>query len=556
MALHLPVIEPNLVVYIGIIIVVATILGYAARALRQPTIIAYFLTGIIFGPFGLGILSSDASLIGLSELGIAFLLFIAGLDLNLGRLRSIGGPILAVSIIQMAVTFLVAGFVTYFIGATPIEAFYLGITIAFSSTLIVVKYISDRKKTGSLFGRWAIGILLLQDIFAILILSFLPNLGVLSSSVVLRLALSGAILIILTILMNRFVIPAVMRYSAKTKELFFLTALSTAFLFISLAYVLGFSIAIGGFLAGIALAAYPYNLGIGAEVKPLRDFFLVIFFTTLGMQVNPSVILPHLSLLLVLLALVLIVKPLTIIGGMKIFGYKKSIPILVGLYLAQASEFSFIIVQEGMILGQISSEIAAVITVFTLFTMVISPYIFSFSTKLAGRISRGHEEVGFMELKNHVVILGCHKAGKYVIENVGHPVVCVDHDPDIINNIKKNRYSCIYGEADSIDILESASIANAKLVISAIPDLETNIFVVETVKQMSPKVHVIARALTLPEALQLYDAGADYVVVPMRLTGEKMLKEAKLLMKGDGLKAIRNREVKWLKKEIEKGFLV
>ena len=556
MALHLPVIEPNLVLYIGIIIVVATILGYVARAFRQPTIIAYFFTGLIFGPFGLGILSSDSSLIGLSELGIAFLLFIAGLDLNLGKLKSLGGSILAVSIIQMTITFLVAWVVTSFIGATQIEAFYFGIAIAFSSTLIVVKYLSDRKKTNSLFGRWAVGILLLQDIFAILILSFLPNLGALNSIVLFRLFLSGMLLIILTILMNRFVIPAVLKYSAKTKELFFLTALSTAFLFISLAYVLGFSIAIGGFLAGIALAAYPYNLGIGSEVKPLRDFFIVIFFTTLGMQVNPSVILPNFGLLLVLLALVLIIKPITIIGGMKIFGYKKSIPVLVGLYLAQASEFSFVIVQEGMLLGQISTEVAAVITVFTLFTMVISPYIFSFSSRIAGKISRSHEEMGFMEIKDHIVILGCHKAGKYVIENVGHPIVCVDHDPDIISNIKKNRYSCIYGEADSTDILESANVSKAKLVISAIPDLETNIFVVETVKQMNPKVHIIARALTLPEALQLYDAGADYVVVPMRLTGEKMLKEAKLLMKGEGLKPLRKKEMDRIKKEIEKGFMV
>jgi Kef-type K+ transport system membrane component KefB len=556
MVFSLPAPEFNIILYISFVIIVATILGYIARILKQPTIVAYFLTGLIVGPFGLGLLSSDSNLISLSELGIAFLLFIAGLDLNLGKLKSIGAPVLIVSILQMVFTFMITGFITFFLGYSLIQAFYFGIVIAFSSTLVVVKYLSDRKRTASLFGRWAIGILLLQDIFAVLILSFLPNIGTLSTSVLLRIFFSGTFLIVLTILMNRFIIPNVLRYSAKTKELFFLTSLSTAFLFISLAYILGFSIAIGGFLAGIALASYPYNIGIGSDVRPLRDFFLVIFFTTLGMQVNPSVILPNLGLFVILLLLVLVVKPLTIIGSMKMFGYKKGVPILVGLYLAQASEFSFIIVQQGLSLGQISSEIAAVITVFTLVTLVISPYIFSLAGKLAGKIARGKEEMGFMELKDHIVILGCHKAGKYVIENVGHPLVCVDHDPDIIENIKKNKHNCIYGEADSEDILESVNVGQAKLVISAIPDLETNMFVVRTVKQMNHKVHVIARAMTLPEALQLYKAGADYVVVPMRLTGEKMLKSARLLVEGKNLKEVREKEIEKIQKEVDRGFMV
>jgi CPA2 family monovalent cation:H+ antiporter-2 len=551
-----PLPEFNIILYIGFIIIIATILGYIARILKQPTIVAYFITGIIIGPFGLGLLATNEDLISLSELGIAFLLFIAGLDLNLGKLKSIGMPVLAVSTLQMVLTFMVAGFIMFFLGYSPMQAFYFGIVVAFSSTLVVVKYLSDRKRTASIFGRWTIGILLLQDIFAVLILSFLPNISSLSSSVLMNIAFSGAILVAMTLLMNRIIIPAVLKYSAKTKELFFLTSLSTAFLFISLAHILGFSIAIGGFLAGIALATYPYNIGIGADTRPLRDFFLVIFFTTLGMQVNPSVILPNLGLFFLLFLLVLIIKPLTIIGSMKMFGYKKGVPILVGLYLAQASEFSFIIVQQGLELGQISSEIAAVITVFTLFTMVISPYIFNLAGYLAGKIARSKEETGFMELNNHIVILGCHKAGKYVIENVGHPLVCVDHDPDIIENIKKNKHNCVYGEADSEDVLEAVNVSKAKLVISAIPDLETNIFVVKTVKRMNPKVHVIARAMTLPEALQLYKAGADYVVVPMRLTGEKMLKKARMLVDGKSIKEIKDKEIERLIKEVEKGFMV
>lgn len=554
-------IEFNLVFYIGLIIILGTILGYVARALRQPTILAYFLTGIIFGPFGLGILTNQEEILALSELGIAFLLFIVGLDLNIGKLKKIGGPVLAISALQMVITFVAGGVMSHFLGFSLIESFYLGLTVAFSSTLVVVKHLSDRKKVTSLAGRWSIGILIMQDIFAVLILSLLPNLGLgsLPQDRLLTIFVSGVGLISTAIVMNRFIFPTILKYSAKTRELFFLTSISTAFLFISLSYYLDFSIAVGGFLAGIALASYPYNVGIESEVRPLRDFFLVIFFTSLGMQVNPLLVGPYLKLLAIMALLVLVLKPLTLIWGLRLFGYKKRIPIFVGMSLAQASEFSFVIAQEGLSIGHISAELASVITLFALFTMVVSPYIFALSTKIADKVSRAKEEVEEQEqLKDHVIILGCHKAGKYVIENLNSPFVCVDHDPDIIENLKDNGYGCVYGEADNEDVLEAVGVNHAKLLISALPDLETNMFVVRTVKAMNPNLKVISRSYTLPEALELYKEGADFVVIPMRLTGDKMVHGAKTLLSvtRPELTELKEKEIERIKKEVEKGFLI
>ncbi|MGC9310731.1 MAG: cation:proton antiporter, partial [Candidatus Aenigmatarchaeota archaeon] len=483
MALPLLAVEFNLVFYIGLIIILGTVFGYVARIFRQPTIIAYLMTGIIFGPFGLGVLTNQEEIVGLSELGIAFLLFIVGLDLNISKLKTIGVPVFVISAFQMLASFFSAAIITHIFGFGLMESFYLGLTVAFSSTLVVVKFLSDRKKIASLAGRWSLGILIMQDIFAVLILSVIPNFGSYPTREILMLFISGVGLISTAIVLNKFIFPTILKYSAQTRELFFLTSLSTAFLFISLSHFLGFSIAVGGFLAGIALASYPYNVGIESEVRPLRDFFLVIFFTTLGMQVNPFLIKPYLGLLLVLLALVLLIKPISIIFAMNVFGYKKRVPVFVGLWLAQASEFSFVIAQEGLNIGHISAELASVITLFALFTMAVSPYIFSAANLITNRVARAKEEVEEeKELEGHVIILGCHKAGKYVIENLNHPFICVDHDPDIIENLKENGMRCVYGEADNEDILEAVGVRKAKLLISTTPSLETNTYIIRIVK--------------------------------------------------------------------------
>lgn len=543
------------IIQLGLIIIVSTVFGYLVKALKQPAIIAYIFAGFILGPYGLSIITNRSEIISLSELGIAFLLFVVGLELNLGKLKRVGKEILLVSILQTSLTFLFTYLVFFFFGFTFIQSLYLGLATAFSSTMVVIKLLSDRKKVGSLQGRLTIGILIIQDILIILVLSIVPYIHKVSINL-LPIFMNGLGLISLAIVLNRFIFPILLKYSAKTRELFFLLSLSTVFLFISLSYYLGFSIAIGGFIAGLTLAAYPYNIEIEIEVRPLYNFFLAIFFATLGMQINLQLLLEFLPSLILLFFSVLLIKPFTIISSLRIFGYKNRIPILVSIPLAQASEFTFVLVQEGYNIGHLSLEFTSLITTFTLLSIAITPYLFSLSYKIADRIARGKVKIKKKKFRNHIVILGCHKAGKYLVENLKEKIVIVDHDPDVIENLKEKQYEIIYGEADNKAILEAINVKDAKIVISAIPDLEANLYITRVVKDMNREVIVIAKAFTIPDALKIYEEGADYVIIPMRLTGEKLLRETIQILRGRNVKELREKEIKKLREEITEGFLI
>ena len=540
---------------IGLIIIVATILGHLARLVKQPVIIAYIIAGFILGPFGLGIIAGRNEIVALSELGIAFLLFVVGLELNLGKLRRVGKQIVFVSVLQVSLAFSITYSIFSMFGFDFIHSLYLGLAVSFNSTMVVVKMLSDRKKIGSLRGRLTIGILVIQDIIIILVLSALPNLETLSVNFV-PIMMNGLGLISLAIVLNRFVFPSLLKYSAKTRELFFLLSLSTVFLFISIAYYLGFSIAIGGFIAGLTLAAYPYNIEIASEVRPIHNFFLPIFFASLGMQIDPFIIQTFWPIIAVLFMTVLIINPLVLSGGLRIAGYKGRIPIVVAIPLAQASEFTFVLAQQGYSIGHISLEFASMIISFTLLSVALTPYLFSLSYKLADKTAKNKINIKKREFKDHIVIIGCHKAGKYLLENMKDRVVAIDHDPEVIEDLKKNGYHCAYGEGDNRDILDAMNIKDAKMVISAIPDLEANLYITKTVKEINKNVPVIAKAFTIPDALKVYEEGADYVVIPMRLAGDKILKEANRILEGKDLRKIREREIMRLKEEIWEGFLV
>lgn len=540
---------------IGLIIILSTILGYFARVLKQPVIIAYIIAGFILGPFGLALITSKNEIMALSELGIAFLLFVVGLELNFGKLKRVGKEILFVSILQVGLTFFFTFGIFIWFGFEFIVSLYLGLATSFSSTMVVIKLLSDRKKIDSLRGRLTVGILIIQDILIIIVLSMVPNLEILSTNLV-PILMNGIGLISLAIVLNRFVFPPLLKHSAKTRELFFLLSLSTVFLFITISYYLGFSIAIGGFIAGLTLATYPYNIEIVSEVRPMHNFFLAIFFASLGMQIYPQLIQTFLLTIVILFLIVLIIKPLIILGGLRIFKYESRIPIVVAIPLAQASEFTFILIQQGYKVGHLSFEFASLITTFTLLSIAITPYLFTLSYKVADRVAKRKTKIKRKKLRGQVLILGCHKAGKYLVENLKEKVIIVDHDPDVIEDLKERGYHCVYGEGDNRDILEAIGAGDAKLVISTIPDLEANLYITRVVKDINREVTVIAKAFTIPDALRIYEEGADYVVIPMRLAGEKILKETNKILQSKDLKKMREREIKRLREEIAEGFLV
>jgi Kef-type K+ transport system membrane component KefB len=264
---------------IGIIILFSAILAYIARFLRQPIIIAYVLAGLIVGPVGLGIITNTEEITLLSELGIVFLLFSVGLEIDFRRLSHVGFATLVGGTLQVVLTFFIGFFVGMLFGLDSVLSIYIGLLLAFSSTMIVAKILADRNELNTLHGRIMLGILLLQDIVAVIVLPLLSNIeAIVSFEFVILILLRGLGLFAIALLLNKFFFPKILDYAAKKHEILFLTAIANCFFFIGVSYFLGFSIAIGGFIAGISMANFPYNIEIEGEVHSLRDFFSILFF--------------------------------------------------------------------------------------------------------------------------------------------------------------------------------------------------------------------------------------------------------------------------------------
>ncbi|MCK4532103.1 MAG: cation:proton antiporter, partial [Candidatus Aenigmarchaeota archaeon] len=337
---------------LGLIIFISAILAYFAKMLRQPLIVAYVLAGVIVGPVGLGLITNTEEIALLSELGIVFLLFSVGLEIDFRRLRHVGFVAFMGGTIQVVLTFLLGFAVAMLFGMTNILGIYIGLLLALSSTMIVAKILADRDELNTLHGRIMLGILLLQDIVAVIALPFLRNIDSLFSlefagSIVLR----GLGLFAIAILLNRFFFPRILDYAAEKHEVLFLTAIANCFFFIGASYILGFSIAIGGFIAGLSMANFPYNIEIAGEVHSLRDFFSIVFFSSLGMQLNFWVIQGMFPLFITLLLLVMLLKPVILTVIYLFLGYGGRTSGYVGLGMGQASEFMFIIAAEMFLIG-------------------------------------------------------------------------------------------------------------------------------------------------------------------------------------------------------------
>ncbi|MBL7160954.1 MAG: cation:proton antiporter, partial [Candidatus Aenigmarchaeota archaeon] len=328
---------------LGIVIIAATAVAYGARLLKQPLLVAYVLAGVIIGPIGLGLITNFQEITTLAELGVAFLLFTVGLEIDFKKLKEVGKATLTGGVLQIIITFIVGLFLGNVLGFDFILSIYAGLLVAFSSTMIVTKILIDRNELQSLHGRIMIGILLIQDIAVILALPLLTNVGGVSFFFLGEIILKGLGLFAIAVLLNRFAFPRILDFAAGMREILFLTAVSVVFLFIGVSYFFGFSIAIGAFIAGIALGSFPYNLEIVGETRALMDFFSIIFFTSLGMSLNLAIISGMLIPFLVLLAAVLVLKPILLSIMYVFMGYGTRASSMVGVGLAQASEFSFIL---------------------------------------------------------------------------------------------------------------------------------------------------------------------------------------------------------------------
>jgi Kef-type K+ transport system membrane component KefB len=543
----------SLLLDIGLVLIVATFLAYLARMFRQPLLVAYVLAGIIIGPMGLGLMTNEDEIKILAELGIAFLLFTVGLEIDFKRLRSVGTATVTGAFLQMAASFFVGFGIALLFGLGFLVGAYIGLLLAFSSTMIVAKILVDRNEIKTLHGRIMIGVLLIQDLVVILVLPMLKNVELLISPEVLGITvINGLGLFSIAVVLNRYVFKRLLDYAARNNEVMFLTAVAVCFAFIGLSSFLGFSIAIGAFIGGIALAQFPYNLEIFGEMHSLRDFFSVIFFASLGMSLSFFNISLMSSLFVTVLLLTLLMKPLILSIIYLALGYGGRTSSIIGLGMGQASEFSFILALQGLSLGHFGAPVFSIMVSVVVISMVVTPYFMKFRNNIysifATRMNipffdglgtprhvKKMEKPPEKELKNHVVIFGCDVMGGKIVDYLNQrkkKFIVAEHNPEVIRELSKNGVYTLYGDADNEDLLKASGLYRAKLAIVTIPDVETSGFVIGKAKRHNPGLKIFARAHSEDEADALYRVGADFVVVPDFVSGGTLIRKTEHFLSG------------------------
>jgi len=565
----------NIFLDLTIVLVLAGVVAVLVNLLKQPSIIAYIITGLLLGSFGYHQLQQGNVFSALAEVGITLLLFMVGLELDISQLRKIGKTIAFVGLGQIVITALVAFGLLKLLGFQNLSAWYMAVALTFSSTIIVVKLISEKRDLQSLYGKITVGILLMQDIFAILLLISLASLSPQQPNIygnlpawqnILMIMVRGLALLLLIGWLSVKVFPKLLLKIGHNDEVLLVLSLAWALglaSFVSLPFM-GFSLEIGGFLAGLSLARSAVHYQISAKIKPIRDFFIIIFFIVLGSQLvfsNPKEVI---LIAVALIVFVLIIKPLIVMLLLGLFGYKPRTSFFTGVALSQVSEFSLILMALGLQMGQLKKDELGLATLVGVATIAASGYFISHShgiyLKLRGLAELFDFKKGAAEkdlrgviLKNHIILVGAHRMGKHLIETLRKqetPFVVVDFNPEIVEEYLEKGVTAICGDISDSYIQDQVNIEEAKLIISTIPDIDDNLILIEEVvrktmgKKRRPKL--IFTAQDEAETDYLYKKNIDYVISPHFVGGLHLAK----ILEGDrnlrGLKKLREDHLKIL----------
>ncbi len=521
----------ELLYQIGIVTIFSAVIGLVIKIFKQPLLLAFIIAGFIIGPQYLNFISDNETIVTISELGITFMLFIVGLDFNIKNIKETSKAVLVSGIAHLVFIF-GAGFLIFkLLGFESIESAYIGLILSLSSTLLVVKLLSDNNEVGTIHGRITIGILVFQDIIAILALSLLAE-TIEFDFVSIGTALAGGMILIGTaFLVGKLLLKPLFDYAAKYPELLFIFSIAVVFAFSFFAKSLGLSIAIGAFIAGIIIANMPYSYELIGKIKPLSNFFNALFFVGLGMQIIPSIgnmVVP----LLIMLGICLILKPIVIMFANVFSGYDAKTSFISAFHLGQVSEFSLILAAQGLLVNHFSKEMFSLTIIVTVLSMIISSYavkyrehvyhIFQRPLKFCERkVKKNEDENADGYLRAEIIINGYKNLDTELLDNFRNHkknFIVVDNDPVVINNLKSNSVNCLFGDLGEPEIIEKVSLHTAEIIISTVSDINTNYFLIQKVREVNKKAVVIVTANSVKDSVSLYKIGADYVILPSLIT--------------------------------------
>ena len=518
---------------LSIIIGITVLLAGIMRLLKQPLIIGYILAGIILSPHFLNVIRSTDTIVVFSQIGVALLLFIVGLGLSPKVIKEVGKVSLVTGIGQIVFTSLIGFFISRMLGFSPLVSLYIAIALTFSSTIIIMKLLSDKGDLEKLYGKISIGFLLVQDIFAIVLLmaisSISGKLGITSLNV--GNIVGGVMLIGLLILISIYVLPRLSMFFAMSQEFLFLFSIGWGLGLAALFYSIGFSMEIGALIGGVMLSMSPYNREISSKMRPLRDFFVILFFILLGSQMAFGDISRFVIPAIALSAFILVGNPLIVMVLMGLLGYKKKTSFQAGLTVAQISEFSLILIAAGIKANHLTNEIMSLVTIIGLITIAGSTYLIMYSDKMYSYISRYliifERKIASKEadsqLKDHAVILfGYNRIGYDILEafkTLKRKFLVIDYNPETISNLTKKKIDCRYGDASDDEFLNELNLGRLKMAVSTIPEFETNELLISKLRKTNKKAIIMVMSHSIEEADMLYKKGATYVIMPHFLGG-------------------------------------
>jgi len=527
-----------LVVELGLIIVVATVVGILFRVLRQPLILAYIATGVILGASFFNVIASPHIVEALSTLGVAFLLFLVGLTLNVKVLREVGKVSLFAGLGQVIFTAILGTGLALLLGFGMVEAVFIGVAFTFSSTIIIIKLLLDQDELETLHGKIAIGILIVQDVVAVLALLFVTSFGTTTglTGIAINIFIGGLGLIIVAFLLSRYVIGKLFYYFAQSQELLFLTSLSWLAIIAGISEAFGFSIEIGAFIAGITLAPLPYSYNISGKVKYLRDLFLVLFFVSLGTRLVAESLFAVMTTALVFSAFILLINPLIIFIIMGFMGYTPRTNFKISFSVAQISEFSLILIALGNIRGFVSDEVTVIAIIVAVVTIAISSYFITYADKLYDlfpkrilnllqfRRPASNMKKELQTKKYAAAFLGFGKMGRTVFENMNFEkkeVLVVDFNPSIAMEAIKSKLNFLFADITDVDTIDLITKTSPPLIFSSIEDVEPNEVLLKKLAGRKDILKVLVSE-NVRNARYFYELGADLVIVPSITASERI----------------------------------
>ena len=518
------------------IIVIGGAIAVIMRLLKQPLIIGYILTGILVGPSVLNLIHDQQAFEAYSEIGITLLLFIIGLGLNAHVIKSLGKVSTTTAAAILATVGTAGAIAVHLMGFTNTEAIIVGLALFFSSTIIILKVLSDKREVSRLHGQIAIGVILVDDIVATFALLFVAAAGTAGSLGFVDISIligKGAALGFGLWLFSTKILPKFIKFLASSQELLFVFTVAWGFGVATLFDLAGFSHEVGALFAGVSLASLPYSIEMAAKLKPLRDFFIILFFVVMGNNLGFGAIQESLVPALILSAIVIIGKPLFVMTTLGGLGYTKLTSFKAAINLSQISEFSIILVVYAGSVGLVRPELTAITTLVALITISSSTYLMKYDDNIYRLFEpvlhiferkspkeRKHKDTSFP-----VILFGYHRGGHEFVKTfrqMKERYLVVDYDPDVIEHLERQGIRNAYGDATDEEFLHEISANKAQLVVSTVADMTVNRSLLGYLRYNNPDAVFICHADGYDQAADLYRHGATYVMLPHYLGSEQI----------------------------------